>query len=499
MKPLYILIFVMLPALLYSQASVNWLQDTRGVSVAVDNSNNVYTVDYDYNPAGDIYLTKRDLNGNFNWVRSFDQTENSKWEKATWVTTDNSGNIIVTGDLMSGYSNPVNAAGIIMKFDPSGNLLWRNVFENSFDGSYTKKCIVDIDNNIYVLGAGPSVSFGFTTKVTKFSSAGSVVWTYYNDSGIGVPVNFKFTPDNKIVIASRSVFGSINGYARLDLNGNPLWSVSGIASLTAGDAAGDSGGNSYLVFADNNSNDGTVVRKVNPSGNTVWENVFSFAGLRVEVGNDNLPVVSGYPNRGTFGSSFVKLNSNGGIVWQNPDADSTFALLLHAQMKIDQYNNIYLAAGTLTQMAVCKVNSNGTSGWTVTMPGSYANGIDISNDNNVYVVGGYTAKITQTFSGINSGYNTVPAGFELHQNFPNPFNPSTDISFSLPFNSDVNVTVYDVSGKEVSSFINGNFEKGNYSFTFNGSDLASGVYFYRLAASGPDGSFSDVKKMNLLK
>ncbi|MBL8007998.1 MAG: T9SS type A sorting domain-containing protein [Ignavibacteria bacterium] len=89
--------------------------------------------------------------------------------------------------------------------------------------------------------------------------------------------------------------------------------------------------------------------------------------------------------------------------------------------------------------------------------------------------------------------------YMLHQNFPNPFNPATDISFSLPFNSDVNVTVYDVSGKEVSSFINGFFEKGNYSFTFNGSDLASGVYFYRLTASGPDGVFSDVKKMQLIK
>ena len=96
--------------------------------------------------------------------------------------------------------------------------------------------------------------------------------------------------------------------------------------------------------------------------------------------------------------------------------------------------------------------------------------------------------------GIDPANTSIPTEYLLFQNYPNPFNPSTDISFSLPYNSDVTVTIYDISGKEISLFLNRFFEKGNYSFTFNGSDLASGVYFYRLTASGPDGSFSDVKK-----
>ncbi|MBK6879156.1 MAG: hypothetical protein IPG99_22645 [Ignavibacteria bacterium] len=95
----------------------------------------------------------------------YDQTDNTKWEKAVWVETDNLGNAIVAGNLMSGYSSPVNAASILMKFDPNGNLLWRNVYENSFDGSYTKKCIVDASNNIYVLGMGNSAQYGYVTKV----------------------------------------------------------------------------------------------------------------------------------------------------------------------------------------------------------------------------------------------------------------------------------------------------------------------------------------------
>lgn len=387
------------PIVSYSQTSVSWIQYTRGVSIAVDNSNNVFTVDYEYNPAGDIYVTKRNSGGALLWTVKFDQTDNTKWEKAVWVETDNLGNAIVAGNLMSGYSNPVNAASILMKFDPNGNLIWRNVYENSFDGSYTKKCIVDQGNNIYVLGMGSSTQYGFVTKVKKFAPDGSALWTYYNGGGIGAPLNFKFTADNCMVIAGRSIFGSVNGFAKLDLNGNPIWSIAGINSITVGDVAGDAFGNAYIINAENVAvNPRTAMKKINAAGAEVWTRYFSLAAQRTEVGSDNLPVAVGYPNQGSFGSAFVKVDGNGDQVWLNPDADGTFNLMLHAQLKMDAQNNIYLAAGTMTEMAICKVNSNGTSGWTLTMPGSYANGFDFGTDNSVYVVGGNTAKIIQGIS-----------------------------------------------------------------------------------------------------
>jgi len=395
MKKLILVLLLSIPLISDGQSNIIWVQNTRGVSIAADNTGNVYTADYDYNPAGDIYLTKRDSGGSLFWEVKFDQTDNTKWEKATWVETDNLGNIIVTGNLMSGYSNPVNAAGIIMKFSPDGNLLWRNVYENSFDGSYTIKCIIDGSNNIYVLGAGISSQFGFTTKVKKFSQDGSEVWTYYNGGGIGAPVNFKFSRDNNIVIAARSVYGSINGYAKLDINGNPIWSISGISSQTIGDIAGDDSGNSYIVHAENVINGRTTIRKINPSGNQVWLYNYNLKAQRIETGEDNLPVAAGYP-LSSFGSAFVKVDENGNQIWLNPDADGIYNLLLHAQLKIDAQNNIYLAAGTLTEMAICKVSANGNSAWTRTMPGSYANGFEIGNDNNIYVVGGSTVKIGQS-------------------------------------------------------------------------------------------------------
>ena len=399
MKSLMLILMFAIPVLSYSQASVNWIQYTRGVSIAVDNSNNVFTVDYDYNPAGDIYITRRNSSGTSLWSVSYDQTDNTKWEKAIWVETDNLGNSIVAGNLMSGYSSPVNAASILMKFDPNGNLLWRNIYENSFDGSYTKKCIVDASNNIYVLGMGNSAQYGYVTKVKKFAPDGSTLWTYFNGGGIGAPLNFKFTADNCIVIAGRSVFGSVNGFAKLDLNGNPIWSIAGLNSNTIGDIAGDAFGNSYIVSAEYVAiNQRTMIKKINPSGTEIWVRYFTLAAQRIELGNDNLPVAVGYVNQGGFGTAAVKVDANGNQVWLNPDADGSYNLLLHAQLKMDPQNNIYLAAGTMTEMAICKVNSNGTSGWTLTMPGSYANGFDFGTENSVYVVGGNTAKIIQGVS-----------------------------------------------------------------------------------------------------
>ena len=74
-----------------------------------------------------------------------------------------------------------------------------------------------------------------------------------------------------------------------------------------------------------------------------------------------------------------------------------------------------------------------------------------------------------------------------------------DISFSIPQNSNVIIRIYDISGKEVSTLVNGFYEKGKYSFPFNGSNFASGVYFYKMTAKSATGEFSDTKKLELIK
>ena len=91
--------------------------------------------------------------------------------------------------------------------------------------------------------------------------------------------------------------------------------------------------------------------------------------------------------------------------------------------------------------------------------------------------------------------NLSPSGFLLQQNYSNPFNPTTTIDFSLPRSQNVSLKIYDILGHEVKSLINGFQKAGNYKIKFNGENLSSGIYFYKLQTE----SFSRTKKMTLLK
>jgi hypothetical protein len=88
-----------------------------------------------------------------------------------------------------------------------------------------------------------------------------------------------------------------------------------------------------------------------------------------------------------------------------------------------------------------------------------------------------------------------PSSFVLEQNFPNPFNPTTVITYELPGNASVSLKVYDMLGREVRSLVNEPQSAGSHSVTFNAGGLASGVYLYRLQA----GSCTATKKLLLLK
>ncbi|HEX3073405.1 MAG TPA: T9SS type A sorting domain-containing protein [Ignavibacteriales bacterium] len=90
---------------------------------------------------------------------------------------------------------------------------------------------------------------------------------------------------------------------------------------------------------------------------------------------------------------------------------------------------------------------------------------------------------------------SVPAQYSLSQNFPNPFNPATKIRFMIPRDNFVSVKLYDMLGREVAVLLNREMEAGLQELLFDGASLASGVYIYKINA----GSFTEAKKMNLLK
>ena len=137
----------------------------------------------------------------------------------------------------------------------------------------------------------------------------------------------------------------------------------------------------------------------------------------------------------------------------------------------------------------------------------------LSAMNGINVNGGWTLSITDHAGGdtgylkawcldlvyytLVGGIQTVriPNFYALDQNYPNPFNPTTKITYALPKTGNVNLVVYDILGREVATLVNGVKQAGIHTVNFNASNLASGIYFYKIQA----GDFNAVKKMVLVK
>ena len=112
---------------------------------------------------------------------------------------------------------------------------------------------------------------------------------------------------------------------------------------------------------------------------------------------------------------------------------------------------------------------------------------NIFNDN--------TTLAKKNFNKVNFTGSEIPITYELSNNFPNPFNPSTTIRYQIPQDGIVTLKIYDILGSEVATLVNEEKLAGKYEVNFNASSLASGVYIYKIQA----GSFINSKKMILLK
>jgi len=148
---------------------------------------------------------------------------------------------------------------------------------------------------------------------------------------------------------------------------------------------------------------------------------------------------------------------------------------------------LYYNAGIITDTSLIGTTPSGA--------GILSFGKDQSGELYVCCANGVIYKFVNTLIGVNNNNNSVPVGFNLEQNFPNPFNPSTDIKYSVQQQGFVNIKVYDVLGNEVAQLINESKQPGNYSVKWDAVNFPSSVYIYRMSVNG----YTIDKKMVLLK
>ncbi|MDP4115994.1 MAG: T9SS type A sorting domain-containing protein, partial [Bacteroidota bacterium] len=235
------------------------------------------------------------------------------------------------------------------------------------------------------------------------------------------------------------------------------------------------------------------------------------------------------------------LSSNNGQSWQN--ILSNLEKTRVNQIIFDKYNNVYLAtdesvwrnADAITPVEIVNLTAQ-TEGnnvrleWTTATEvnnygftierkafnsaqwaeiafikgaGSSSKPVTYSYIDNKIPSSKYNYRLKQTdYDGSRKYYYfnkeisiTGPATYSLSQNYPNPFNPSTTIRYSIKDAGLVKLEIYDILGRKVATIVNEEKPAGEYEVNFNGNNLASGIYFYKLAT----GSFTQIRKMQLLK
>ncbi|RPI13778.1 MAG: T9SS C-terminal target domain-containing protein [Ignavibacteriae bacterium] len=111
----------------------------------------------------------------------------------------------------------------------------------------------------------------------------------------------------------------------------------------------------------------------------------------------------------------------------------------------------------------------------------------------------FTLDTTSITMGVNHIGSKIPENFMLRQNYPNPFNPSTKIIFELPEKSNIKLSVFNILGEEVAVLAEEEAKAGSNEVIFNAVKLSSGIYFYRLIATGQSYNYTETKKMILVK
>lgn len=310
-------------------------------------------------------------------------------------------------------------------------------------------------------------------------------------------------PDSTVNLLGNIFFINSNtGWIGLDL-GQIMKTINGGANWTKYQAAPTGNPSLYRVFFINEntgwcgggaSGSGAIYKTVN--GGINWTGPYSTLSFVNSI--YFMDANTGFIATGGSSVGSIQKSTDGGVNW----------VTVHSSSSGYVYYVFYL--NSLTGFAsggpdIIMKTVNGGNNWvSQSLPTSnnYLNSIYFVNSSTGYSAGynnmqnGFVFKTTNGgVSFINQIGNTIPERFSLEQNYPNPFNPSTNIIFQIQRNSFATLKIYDVTGKEVATLVNESLAPGKYEVSFDGSNLNSGVFFYRLTA----GDYSETKRMLIIK
>ena len=476
----------------------NWIKPSINTEYSLWFPNQIQFLDSNNGWLLDDRLIFNTVDGGENWTLNYEailgDEEFTSFDFAsenTGIVVGHEGKIKITqnggetwSDKLSGYNGEIidiffinSSLGWAVSSNDSIALKTINGGENwtsiNIPGVDDLQAVYFIDENTgWITGGYYSISSVMIKTVD-----GGNTWTNQS-TGVESYLNDVFFINNKVgwAVGKDFVIGTTNGGDEWDV----LWNKndSYLSSVYFIDANfGWAVGRGGLIIK---STDGGVSWDTLNSGTTEGLSTICFI-------NESVGIVCGAEGK-------IIKTINGGLAWEYKESGTTRSMYDCTFVNED----IIYVVGNNGQ--ICK-SFDGGENWetfnSISQKSLYA--VHGLSNGNLWAAGGDGTIIHANLTITNLDEEILTQSsfnyFMLQQNYPNPFNPSTTIKYSIPKQSNVTLKVYDVLGSEVVTLVNKEQAQGNYEVEFDGTDLSSGIYFYRLKA----GDFVETRKMILIK
>lgn len=481
-------------------------QDDKCYSLVQDPTDRSYTLAGYMNNNGKIKATIADLSGigNLNYAKVLHDTLNSSYAQ---IVIDPARVLATTGYNEKPIGNKVRNKLLCSQFSPVGPQIWSYRYDSWVTATQQSASIEEGKSICYqnagnVYGVAARTNFysksltAWDPMVVKLDYAGNVVWKKVYRFNVTNPNYYPSSEPTKIIPMTDGGFVVVGFTNSILQNGSHILvfrvSSTGLLMWSAnyGTTAAFHWGNSIVLDGSNlvvtgyrrtaNAQDAIMMKIPAAGGVPLWTRVWD-PQANSEAGFD---IIRSNQSTSSFGYAVtgdVSLNSQDAFIWRtnvNGLLDSSTcnnSVTLSRVVNNIRLDSFYLIRNTkyckdFTPVIMTAQYRHNTIclGTFATLPEE-----EVNNDNPVEEVDSYG----------------------LSQNYPNPFNPATTIKFQIPVEGNVSVKVYDISGKLVTELVNEFMQTGKHSVQFNGSNLSSGAYYYRIDANG----FTDIKKMLLIK
>ena len=536
MTKIIITLFLLLSNILHAQVTQEWVATYAGTGSgynfpkksAIDKSGNFIVAGNSESSQGYDYITlKYSPSGNLIWSQRYNGIGNN-YDYVSGMVIDDSGNVYVSGASQEGISlGGIN--WVTIKYNPDGQMQWKrsmNWTANNTDEPFGMN--IDRERNIYVIGYGKTDGVHRQMVTIKYSSDGDSLWTkVYRSSQTTHDWGYSVVTDDSLNVYS-------SGYGILPVNNEivtlkydsdgaekwikkyPTYEGDWLRPvLSEVDIENNIIVIGYSYFSNNYD---IVTLKYTPDGDLLWSRNYNGgntdrANSMCIDKNSNI-LIGGYTTKNTEGDFLIlKYSSKGDILLlknvngeDSGSTDEAFSILL------DKNDYIYVSGYSQSSTfhydyLTLKINPDGHTVWYKrfrTQNDNYAYCLNLDSAEGVFVSGegevegGNSSIISVKYSqltGIKLSGKKESENFELN-NFPNPFNPVTQINFQIPTNSFIRLIVFDVSGREIETLLNEFKNKGKYKINFKSNNYSSGVYFYSLYS---DGILVKTNKMVLMR